>query len=159
MQLVYTLQSKEETREGPLTPMGGRVGGWEKAEQGHLWDWIEGRQRQRRAQGHEPGQHTEVVFGEQESHGALWAPLWCMGEPWGVWKGGYPDISKVCYLRCRKSVDGSLKGKTDLCRDAADLGQTRPAQRQDCMIRPSYAVPFSSESIGPTCWPPLSLSG
>ena len=34
--------------------------------------------------------------------------------PEGPGKDDYSDISKVCYFRCQKTVDGSLKVKIDL---------------------------------------------
>ena len=41
--------------------------------------------------------------------------------PQGQWKGDHSDISKVCYLRCKKAINRSAEGRLTFVREATGL--------------------------------------
>lgn len=93
--------------------IGGKVRGRENAEQGSLWDWIKIKQRDTNSFTLVSTRVTNSQFstqrwclGNKVTMRALWSLLWCCGcalrRPENR---NYPDVPKVCCLRCRKTKD------------------------------------------------------
>lgn len=82
-----------------MTSSGGRLGGQEKAKGPISGIGDKVKRRDTQASSHE--WCRRLIISVRGTSWALQALPWCPGRPEGSGKG-HADISKACYLRCRK---------------------------------------------------------
>lgn len=94
-----------------MESMGGRLGRREKAK-GDLWDGIKSKRERHTVLLHCGCRTDDNIYSTWRWHvgppdnKGLWSVVWCLQFcPEWSGKGDDSDISKVCYLRCKKALD------------------------------------------------------
>ena len=109
--LFINWNHRRRPKEGYLTFTGGRLGGREKAKQGHLWDGEKVKRTDSSLMQVGAGPlaahitaRTGGTQGTRNNGGALRAPVCCGGCAPRALEKGLTGIPRVCHLSCKKTT-------------------------------------------------------